>query len=384
MRTRLVILLLIAVSTSRGQTGAGTTGFPLPKQIVPISAAVTPRQYGDVIAAIEKEMAKPKVSQELEQGPGLGELKSILMTRVPLGPMGEGMMVDFRHSPSCGTGGCPMWLFLRDPQGYRNVIKNGGWGFALLPSGGPVPDIAFYWQMGAGETDVTQYHFAQGKFAPVVAKPAKCGGEDDTRGVCAGRSSQSWVWSITPAEYDSLEREVREKPSAAPAPQGFSAEAHALDFPLVNDKIARVVGVGHCGLESDCKISIYGCKQVYPHSTSPDTNLPECQYWPMLSGVSGWGVANASDFTTDPFSARAAWVIARRLSASKVELIRYSVAVPPTGPQPGSKLSQDACQVVSLEPGNWPAQWYSAKVLTPPEPCPDTATKFQTSGVAQR
>jgi hypothetical protein len=376
----LVILLLIAVPTSRGETGTEATGFPLPKQIVPLSAAVTPRQYGEVITAIEKEMTKPKVSRELELGPGLGELKWIRITRVLLGSLGDGLMVDFRHSPSCGTGGCPMWLFSRDAQGYLNVIKDGGWGFSLLPSGGSVPDVAFYWQMGAGETDVTQYHFMRGKFVPVAANPAKCGGEDDTQGVCAGRSSQSWVWSVTPAEYDSLRREVQARSTATAVQPGSSDEAHAIDFPLINDKIARVVGVGRCELESNCTISIYGCKQTYPRPTPLATNLAECEYWPMLRSVSGWGVANASDLTTDPFSARAAFVIARRLSATKVELTRYSIAVQPTGLEPGSKLSQDACQVVSLETGKWPAQWYSVGLRTPPQPCPDTAPTYRPGG----
>src|SRR5271169_641897 len=65
MCIRLVILLLMAVPASLGETGTEATVFPLPKQIVPLSTAVTPRECDEVIAAIKKEMAKPKVSQEL-------------------------------------------------------------------------------------------------------------------------------------------------------------------------------------------------------------------------------------------------------------------------------------------------------------------------------
>jgi hypothetical protein len=126
---------------------------------VALSAAISPRESAEIIAAIRKEMAKPSVSAELERGSGLGEVSQIAVARVPLGTLGDGMMVDFRGSHGgCGTGGCPMWLFVRGPPGYRGVIKDGGWGFALLPTDGPVPDIAFDWQMGAGETDVTKYH----------------------------------------------------------------------------------------------------------------------------------------------------------------------------------------------------------------------------------
>lgn len=359
-------LLLLAAPVSLAQTGADATAFPVPKRIVPLSAAVTPREYREIIAAIQKEMAKPKVSEELERGPGLGALNEIVVTRAPLGSLGDGMMVSFSHAPACGTGGCPMWLFVRGPQGNRNVIKDGGWGFTVLPSGSPVPDVVFYWQMGAGETDVAKYHYEQDKFNRVVAHPAKCGGEDDRRGACAGRSSDSSVMSITPAEYDSLGREVQaeSKSSAASQPHFFD-DAHAIDFPLVNDTIARVVGEGSCNPESNCRISIYACRQKY----STPTSLAECEYWPLLTGISGWGVANVSDLTTDPFAARVAFVIARLLSANEVELIRYSVASPVTGLRRGSTLSRDACQVVSLRTTDQKAQFYSAAMMTNPKPC---------------
>jgi len=158
--------------------------------------------------------------------------------------------------------------------------------------------------------------------------------------------------------------------------QPFSDEAHAIDFPLVNDKIARVVGLGRCTAESNCTISIYGCRQTFPHATSLDSagvaNVPQCEYWPMLCGVSGWGVSNVSDFTTDPFSARVAFVIARRLSATKVELTRYRMVTQPAGPNPGSTLLPDSCQVASLETAESP-YGYSPRLLAPPQPCADHA-----------
>lgn len=376
-----VVLLLISAPASLAET-VPEAGFPLPKRIVPLAAAVTPREYGQIVTAIKNEMAKPQVGRELERGAGLGPLKQIIIARVPLGSLGDGMMVNFRHSPSCGTGGCPMWLFLRDPQGYRNAIRTGGWGFSLVPSGqsSSVPDIAFYWQMGAGETDVAQYHFDRGKFVPVVANPAKCGEQDDTRGVCAGRSSRPWVWSITSAEYDSLAREIQDDPkSTAAAQQSYHDEAHAIDFPLVNDKIVRVVGLGHCTAESDCTISIYSCRQTFPHATSLDSagveNAPQCEYWPMLRGVTGWGVANVSDFTTNPFSPRVAFVVARHLSATKVELTRYSAVVQLAGPNLGGTLSPDSCQVAGIETGKSP-DWYSPRLLTPAEPCNNSEKKM--------
>lgn len=352
-----------------------------------LSEASTPREYVAVLAAIKREMANPEVKEELEKGPGLGQLNWTTATRVPLGSLGPGIMVNFLHSPSCGTGGCPMWLFLHGPHGYRNVIKAAGWGFSLVASGGSVPDISFYWQMGASETDVGQYHYAHGKFVPVVPDPASCGGEDDIRGVCAGRSSENWLWSITSAEYDSMRLEVQAvaKPSALASQQISFDQAHAIDFSLVNDKIARIVGIGSCTPDSNCTISVYGCKKTYPRNTSLDigsieAGLPKCEYWPMLRGVSGWGVADASDFDTDPFSPQVALVIARRLSATEVELARYSVVTEPTGPQPGSTLLLDSCAVVRSKTGKWPAYWDTNVLEARPEACGASATENRHPG----
>jgi hypothetical protein len=48
-----------------------------------------------------------------------------------------------------------------------------------LPSSTTVPDIVFYWQMGAGETDITQFHYSRGAYRDVAAHPSRCGGDDD-------------------------------------------------------------------------------------------------------------------------------------------------------------------------------------------------------------
>jgi hypothetical protein len=367
-----IATLFSMVAIAAPPSSLPTTGVPIPQQIVALSEAVTPQQYAATIAAIRKEMAKPD-SHELEE-PGLGELKWIEIAKVPLGTIGNGFMVNFGHSPSCGNGGCPMWLLLPGPNGFQVAIKAGGWGFSVVRSGGSVPDIAFYWQMGAGETDVAQFHYAHGKFVGAPSEPAECGGEEDMRGVCAERSrwSQAIVWSIAPAEYESLARAMQRESASSRASVQFG-QAHAIDFPLIGDTHVRVVGTGRCTPESNCTISIYGCKQTYPHSTSDnpvETNLPECEYWPMLRGVSGWGVANASDLTSDdPFSTRVSFVIAHTLSATEVELRRYSAMTQATGPQPGSTLLPDSCRIVISKTGKWPTHWDPNALTARTTPC---------------
>jgi hypothetical protein len=244
-----------------------------------------------------------------------------------------------------------------------------------------VPDIVFFWQSGAGETDVSQFHYVDGDFIAVPASPDKCGGEDDLRGVCAARNrtsdSDNWLSSITLDGYEALWREVQadpNKPSVAKSRRSFDDNAHAITIPLVNDIVATAVGAGTCTADSNCAISIYGCKQTYPRVSSPDydrttSNIPKCDYWPLLRDVSGWGVTNASDLTTDPFSPKTAFVIARRLTAMEMQLTRYSVTTQTGGPQPGSRLLPDACEIVTPKSGKWPARWDPTALSTRPSAC---------------
>ena len=212
-------------------------------------------------------------------------------------------------------------------------------------SGAAVPDVLFYWGMGAGETDVSRYRYTNGTFTGFDG--IKCLGEHDRHGICANLSTPgSDVESISPAEYESL----RQHADSSLAAQ--FADAHAVDIGLINDINARIVGVECGSRNSNCSISAYGCKVTYPNATAEnagriDANLPSCQYWKMIPAVSGWGVANVSDFESDPFAPRVALVIARQLSANSVQLTRYSAITDTQGPQPGMTLSSEKCTVMT-------------------------------------
>lgn len=368
-----LLLSLPTVGRAWAQAAAAKApGFPIPAAVVALSRSITPHQYVEVVAAIKQEIAKPAVREELDKGAGLGTFDWISVSQVALGSLGEGLVVNFGHSPSCGNGGCPMWLLLRHSSRYTVAIRSGGWGYSLLHSAGSVPDIVFYWHMSAAETDVARYHYAKGRFIPVVARPDKCSGGEDEGGVCTENAALLPLWSITPAEYEGLALEVRAGSSHRNSQPSFADAAHALDFRLVNDTIARVVGIGNCTIESNCAISIYSCNQTYPAAGSAnltEANLPRCEYWPMLTGVSGWGVANVSDWDSDPFSPKVAFVIARRLSATEVELKKYTAPSPPAGPQPGKMLTLDSCEVVSPRNEGHLSPWDPEMLRVRPEPC---------------
>ena len=187
LRIVLVAVLSCAFRSATGQANPPAVPLLIPTEMTAMSAAVTPREYAEIIASINRIAKQPEVAQELDQGAGLGDLNLISVTRVPLGSLGDGMMVEFHAG--CGTGGCPLWLLLRGTQGYKRAFCAGAWGFSLQPSGSTVPDIALYWHMSAGETDISRYHYAAGKFVPVKGNPDTCETDGDKQGACAGLDS---------------------------------------------------------------------------------------------------------------------------------------------------------------------------------------------------
>jgi hypothetical protein len=219
--------------------------------------------------------------------------------------------------------------------------------------------------MSAGETDISRYHYAGGKFVPVKGNPDKCETDGDKQGACAAIDSAiGLARTITPAEYDGLWQGFEKAEKPGPSRQEFNAKTHAIDFPLVGDRIAIAVGSGDCKPPSNCTISIYGCKASYVEG-----NIPQCEYWPMLRGVSGWGVTRARDWESDPFSMRAGFVIARSISATEVELSRYSVRLTDIGPKAGTQLTRDACKMVSVKSGKLPGQWNAAEFVAQGRAC---------------
>jgi hypothetical protein len=344
----------------------------MPTEIRPLSTAVTPFEYAEAISAIKSAMAKPDMRREMEEELGLGPLDWIEGAKIPLGPLGTGLMIKFQHSPACGNGGCPMWLLLPDSKGYRMAIDGGGWGYRVVKSGQAVPDIVTYWHMGADDTSVGHYHFDGTQF---VARSQECNDNTGDSDDCAGiENAFSDAFSISPAEYEQIKKRIKIGTAATagrprPAP---SAEIHVIDFPLVNQESARVIGIGDCGLRNNCAISVYGCKSTEPYAESEDpakVNIPVCELWPMLTGIRGWCAANFSDLETDPFKPRYSIAIASRISDDKVELRRYSAIVWDPDTLPGTKLSQDGCMIVHLTNGQWPSDEVIKTQNAHTEPC---------------
>ncbi|MGH9402093.1 MAG: hypothetical protein ACRD2P_08305 [Terriglobia bacterium] len=300
----------------------------------------------------------------LREGAGIGDLSRIEATRVNLGSLDEGVIVSFDRAPACGaTGNCPMALLVRGANGYRVALMSGGWGYALLPSGGAVPDIAFYWNMSAFESDAQLFHFAHGRFT--TESRTTCTETNSGNPICAAMGTalqNTHRMAVSPAEYDALRPAVEpslqgQSPVSAP---GFSFDdTHAIGIFGMQLVSATVVTTGACGSNRNCNISIYA------------RHRGDRTYWPILRNVNGWGVAEGTLIGAAP--TQVAFVVARHMSANQDLLTRYVVPLAVTNHlgdlTHSRRLLPDACEIVTPKSGHWPAQWNAAALVAHPVPC---------------
>jgi hypothetical protein len=77
----------------------------------------------------------------------------IVTARLSLGKLGNGIIAKVNEVKKfcfCGTGGCPMFVYVREKDGYRTVAEDFGWAFGVVESKLDVPDLAFASSGGGG------------------------------------------------------------------------------------------------------------------------------------------------------------------------------------------------------------------------------------------
>lgn len=372
-----VLFILFLLPSSIVYARTRPVGFQIPSRMIPLGQAITPGEYALLQKAIKANWERDK-ARVLRSGPPLGShFTHIVATRIRLGSLGQALVVNFGNSPECGaTGNCPTAVYVHEPNGYRRVIKAGGWGNALLPSGGPVPDVVFYWNMSAEESDAQLFHYTNDKFVPT--RTAVCNGKN-TSAICTAmnRHPQNLGGGVSLNEYDALRPAVEanlEKESPALARRYSFDDAHAVGILWIklgtNLVTASAVGMGPCGYNRNCNISIYA-----RHNRNP-----EGRYFPLLRNVTGWGVTGGTFNGSAP--AYTSFVIARRLSPNEDELTRYTTPLAVSGRTPGltsdSRLLPDACEIVTPKSGHWPAQWDAAALVARPVSCFKTGSPANT------
>lgn len=323
--------------------------------MLPLGEVVTPTEYKLLLPAIKTDWDREATHDE-EAGPNFDYIQAAY---IPLGALGEGIVVYFQHVPECGaTGNCPMAIYVREANGYRRVIDTGGWGATPLSSGSPVPDVAFYSHMSAAETDSDVFHYANGRF--VERGGARCTDENlQSDRVCAGmRATAPTYQAVSPAEYDALLSQLKsdlEKQFPAQAAQTDFDQAHAANILNINQTVITAVELEPCDANGNCRIS------VYAHGDG-------IGYLPLLLNADGWSASN----TWSPPGL--AIVVARHLSASQAELTEYKLTstrgLHVLGPD--ARLELKACEDITAKANSWPTNWDPTAFAVEPASCSKT------------
>ena len=84
---------------------------------------------------------------------------------ISLGTLGNGVIVIMSGSAFCGTGGCPIYVYVREKARYRKVLNDSlGWAFAVVDSRTAVPNLAIASNAGGGQIVLMVYGYAEKSF----------------------------------------------------------------------------------------------------------------------------------------------------------------------------------------------------------------------------
>jgi hypothetical protein len=84
---------------------------------------------------------------------------SVDTAEIALGRLGKGVIVLLSRSFVCGTGGCPIYAYVREKAGYRKVVGSLGWAFAVVDSHGAVPDLVLAGNAGGARVTLHLFRY---------------------------------------------------------------------------------------------------------------------------------------------------------------------------------------------------------------------------------
>ena len=80
--------------------------------------------------------------------------EQVAMADISLGRLGNGVILKVNDEVLCGSGGCPLYAYVREKTGYRAVAKSFGWAYGVVATKSDVPDLAFASNGGGGKMNL--------------------------------------------------------------------------------------------------------------------------------------------------------------------------------------------------------------------------------------
>lgn len=385
---RLSIALLLVIASARCAEQPVQHAFVLPRELVQVNSGITMNEFEALRAAVSTDA---KLEQH-DVGPfDIKQFDDLLVTPVALGKAGRGFVVYFNTSELCGaTGNCPMPLYLPGERGLYAALHFGGWGFALLPSGGEVPDIVSAWNLSAGEGTLNRFRFSSGKFSAIACDDEyeeTSPPDEDTAGA---HSAPTVKPCATPAGKPS--------PPTFTPPADFNAGTPALTYalmrqleevvakltpaaqPFASMPVVRAGQIGHWLIVCEQRQSNGECKVAAAPLTGQQSGwLPGAAVGDVVlrDAQASFVAGSETDGAARDPSQYPALILARMVASDQMKLTKYREPAPPgfpaRRPDPRQLRNQDlvavGCEVASPEQGHWPAEWKPDVLRVRAVPC---------------
>jgi hypothetical protein len=155
MRLFVCAILLPLLSFALAPQSAAT--FPIP-------ADMRETWSGAKLSEADKQLLQKAVNTDLRDLQEESQ-STVDTAEIALGPLGKGVIVLLSRSPICGTGGCPIYAYVREKTGYRKVLSSFGWAFAVVDSDGAVPDLVLAGNAGGARITLHLFHYGLKTFS---------------------------------------------------------------------------------------------------------------------------------------------------------------------------------------------------------------------------
>ncbi len=142
----------------------------------PVPADMHETWPGAKLTGADKQLLQKAVAPELldeDEDSRSGKkysFDSLDTADIALGTLGKGVIVLMSGSSLCGTGGCPIYVYVIEKPGYRKVLGDkrtgpGGWAFAVVNSKTTIPDLVIAASLGGGLMELGLFRYSGDAFS---------------------------------------------------------------------------------------------------------------------------------------------------------------------------------------------------------------------------
>jgi hypothetical protein len=159
MRPLLCALLSSICLLFQGNPGAEPFPIPQDMKFTFPGVSLSPSEAKLLEKAVSADLAEQDACDK--KSPSFAQLAT---AKLSLGKLGDGIIVKAADTCLCGTGGCPIFVYVREEDRYRTVAESFGWAFGVVSTKSDIPDLAFASNEGGGRLSLILQRYEGRKF----------------------------------------------------------------------------------------------------------------------------------------------------------------------------------------------------------------------------